>query len=103
LAAGSKKFHLEVNGKELEQRTVVYLGGNISTQEGSDKDVERRIGLARGTWQALGEMWGSKDLSKATKIRMYETLVLSTLLYKTETWTFKEKQNKDLVFEMACL
>jgi len=70
LGAGSKKFHLEVNGQELEQtENFVYLGRNISMQEGSDKDVERRIGLARGTLQALGKMWSSKDLSKATKIR----------------------------------
>ena len=45
----------------------MYLGGNISTQEGSDKDMERRIGLAKGTWQALGKVWNSKELSKATK------------------------------------
>jgi len=49
-----------------------YLDWNVRTQEGLDKDVERRIGLARGTWQALGKMWSSKDL------------------------TLKEKQNKDL-------
>src|SRR6218665_2242151 len=64
------------------------------TREGSDKDVERRIGLARGTWQALGKVWNSKELSKATKTRMYEVLVLSTLLYNAETWTMKEKQKQ---------
>jgi len=64
----------------LEQtENFVYLGGNISTQEGSGKDVERRIGLARGTWQALGKVWNSKELSKATKTRMYEVLVLSKI------------------------
>src|SRR6218665_1736559 len=51
LGEGNKKFRLEVEGQELEQtENFVFLGGNISTQEGSDKDVERRIGLARGTW-----------------------------------------------------
>ena len=54
---GSKKFHLEVDGQELEQtENFVYLGGNISMQEGSDKYVERRIRLARGSWEALGKM-----------------------------------------------
>ena len=52
LGEGNKKFRLEVEGQELEQtENFVYMGGNISTQEGSDKDVERRIGLAKGTWQ----------------------------------------------------
>src|SRR6218665_252899 len=105
LGEGNKKFRLEVEGQELEQtENFVYLGGNISTQEGSDKDVERRIALARGTWQALGKVWNSKELSKATKTRMYEVLVLSTLLYNAETWTMKKKQKQRLrVFEMACL
>ena len=83
---GNKKFRLEVDGQELEQtENFVYLGGIISTQEGTDKDVERRIGLARGTCQALGKVWHSKELSKATKTRMYEVLLLSTLLYNAET------------------
>ena len=61
-----------MEGQELEQmENFVYLGGN-STQEGSDKDVEWRIGLARGTWQAPGKVWNSKELSKVTKTRMYE-------------------------------
>src|SRR6218665_3423756 len=71
---------------------------------GSDNDVERRIGLPRGTWQALGKVWKSKELSKAAKIRMYEVLVLNTLLYNAETWTLRERQKQRLrVFEMACL
>src|SRR6218665_3163225 len=87
--------NVEVEGQELEQtENFVYLGGNISTQEGSDKDVERRIALARGIWQALGKVWNSKELSKATKTRMYEVLVLSALLYNAETWTMKEKEGK---------
>src|SRR6218665_2201421 len=102
-------FRLEVEGQELEQtENCVYLGGNIGTQEGSDKDVERRIGLARGTWQALRKVWNSKELSKATKTRVYEVLVLSTLLlvYNSDTWIVREKQKHQQrlrVFEMACL
>src|SRR6218665_184069 len=100
---GNKKFRLEVEGQELEQtENFVYLGGIISTQEGTDKDVERRTGLARETWQALGKVWNSKEQSKATKTRMYEVLVLSTLLYNAETWTLRQKQRLR-VFEMACL
>src|SRR6218665_615816 len=101
----NKKFRMEVEGQELEQtQNCVYLGWIISTQKGTDKDVDRRNGLARGTWQALGKVWDSKELSKATKTRMYEVLVLSTLLYNAETWTLREKQIQRLrVFEMACL
>src|SRR6218665_298788 len=97
MGEGKKKFRLEVEGQELEQmENCVYLGGNISTQEGSDKDVERRIRLARGTWLVLRKVWNSKKLSKATKTHMYEVLVLSTLLYNAETWTMRERSRTDL-------
>jgi len=95
LGEGNKKFCLEVEGQELEQtENFVYLGGIISKQEETDKDVERRIGLAR---QALGKVWNSKELSKATKTCMYKVLVLSTLLYNAETWTLREKQKQRLI------
>src|ERR1043165_4110194 len=84
--------------------SFVYLGGNICIQGGSEKDVERRIGLARGIWQALWKMWSSREISRDTKFRLYETLVLSALLYNSETWTLKETHKQRLrVFEMACL
>lgn len=77
----------------------IWKGRKISTQDGSDKDVDRRIGLARGTWQALGKVWNSKDLNK---ICVYEALVLSTLVYNAETRILKEKQKQRLrVFELA--
>jgi len=57
LGEGSKTFRPEVEGQEFEQmENFVYLGGNISTQEGSDKDVEGRIRLARGTWQVVANL-----------------------------------------------
>ena len=63
---------------------------------------EGELMLAMGTWQALGKVWNSKELSKATKTRMHEVLVLGTLLYNAETWTMRQKQRLR-VFEMACL
>jgi len=105
LGWGDRKFRVEVDGQQLEQtEDFVYLGGNICTHGGSERDVERRIGLARGIWQALGKIWSSKEMGRPTKVRMYETLVLSALLYNSETWTLKETQKQRLrVFEMACL
>jgi Domain of unknown function (DUF6451) len=54
--------------------------------------------------QTLSQIWSTKELSKATKVKVYETLVRSVLLYNSETWTLTEKQIRRLkVFEMACL
>jgi hypothetical protein len=73
LGRGNIKFQLEADGHQLEQaESFVYLGGTISTNGESEKDVDRRIGLARGILQVLGKVWSSKEIGKATKVQMYE-------------------------------
>ena len=105
LGKGNITFQIKVKEQQLQQtENFVYLGGNISTNDGSGKDIERRIGLARGMLQTLNRIWTSKELSKQTKMRVYETLVKSVLLYNSETWTLKERDKSRLrVFEMTCL
>ena len=52
----------------------------------------------------LHKIWKSKEIHKFTKLRVYEVLVLSVIMYNTETWTLKESSKRRLrVFEMACL
>ena len=46
----------------------------------------------------------SKEIGMKTKIRVYEAMVLSVLLYNSETWTLKATTKKKLlVFVMSCL
>ncbi len=79
-------------------------GGGITGDGASDQDVKRRIGLANGVVQSLDKIWRAKDISVKTKVRVYETLVLSLLLYNSETWALKEETKRRLlVFEMTCL
>lgn len=68
----------------------VNLGGNINASDGSESDIKRRIGIARGIFQNLSPVWMSKEISKNTKMRVYDTLLLSALLYNIETWTLKK-------------
>ncbi len=54
--------------------------------------------------QSLAPVRKSKTISAHTKAKVYETLVLSVLLYNSKTWTLKESIKKKLrVFEMNCL
>ena len=102
---GNRNSKIQVDGKELRQTdSFVYLGGCIHSKDGCEGDLTRRIGLARGMFQNLHKIWESKELSKSTKIEVYEALVLSVLLYNSETWTLKEAQKDRLrVLEMAFL
>ena len=96
---------LSINGTLLKQvDEFVYLGSKIAGDGSSDQDVKRRIGLANGLVQSLDKIWKAKDISVSTKTRVYETLVLSLLLYNSETWALKEESKRRLlVFEMGCL
>jgi len=104
---GLEKTEVKINveGRQLKQvEEFVYLGANISEDASTDRDVGRRIGLACGVMQSLNPIWKTNEITKATKIRVYEALVLSVLLYNAETWTLKEAMKSKLrVFEMNCL
>ena len=92
LSKGGRKLQIQVYGQQLTQvDKFVYLGGSISTN-GTEEDVTRRVGLARGNFQTMNNVWTSKDISKATKLQVYETMILSMLLYNSETWTLKTTQ-----------
>src|SRR6476469_3926337 len=98
-------INVAINGKKLNQvEEFVYLGGVITSEGKSDTDVKRRIGFASGVMSALKVIWQARDISLGTKVMVYESLVLSLLLYNSETWTLREDTKQRLrVFEMGCL
>ena len=101
---GNSSTYLNKMQQLKQTENFVYLGGTISSNGGSENDVTRRIGLARGIFQNLNQIWTSREISRPTKIQVYETLVLSALLYNAETWTLKEVQKNRLrVLEMTFL
>ena len=46
-----------------------------------------RIGLTRAVMMSLKQIWNDKHPTLDTKLRIYQTLVLSVLLYAADTWT----------------
>jgi len=98
-------INITINNTQLNQvENFVYLGGKISQKGSCTDDVKHRIGKALGTVQHLNDIWSSKDITPTTKMQLYNTLILSILMYGSETWTLKkEDENRLLVFEMACL
>jgi len=51
LSKGGNKLQIQVYGQQLTQvDKYIYLGESIST-DGTEEDVNRRVGLARGNFQ----------------------------------------------------
>ena len=98
-------IQINIDGTKLGQvEQFTYLGGVLSCDNSSENDIKRRIGLATGASASLNTIWASKEITQETKLRVYRSLVLSILLYNSETWTLKESdKSRLLVFEMTIL
>ena len=51
-----------------------------------EKEITIRTGKATAAFERLVERWTNKRLRIKTQILIYQTCVLSTLLYGSETW-----------------
>ena len=78
---------IKLEGVALEEvESFTYLGSIVDKQGGTDADVKIRIGKARAAFLQLKNIWTSSELSANTKIRLFNTIVKSVLLYGAETW-----------------
>ena len=68
-------------------------GGSISNEDMSGCDIKERLGIAYGAVEKLRRIWEAKDITKLTKVRVYEALalVLSVFHYNSETWSMTKK------------
>ncbi|VDO91408.1 unnamed protein product [Schistosoma curassoni] len=96
---------ITIEGEDLEDvKTITYLGSIIDEHGGSDADVKARIGKARAAYLQMNDIWNSKQLSTNTKVRIFNTIVNTVLLYRAETCrTTKAIIQKIQVFINSCL
>jgi hypothetical protein len=94
-----------LNGSQLEEvQSFTYLGSIVDQQGGTDADVKARIGKARVAFIQLNNIWKSRELSRNTKIRLFNSNVKSVLLYGAETWrSTKTTIRKLQTFTNSCL
>ena len=59
----------------------IYLGSKIITDGRSTPEAMRRIALAASAMNQLSQVRRQKNLSLVTKLRLFETCVLSVILY----------------------
>ncbi|KAL7859606.1 hypothetical protein SRHO_G00147530 [Serrasalmus rhombeus] len=82
-----------------------YLGSTISDNLSLDAKINKRIGKAATTLGRLTTcIWENPKLTTSTKMAVYNTCIISTLLYGSESWTTYAKQEQKLnSFHMQCL
>jgi hypothetical protein len=90
-----------INGVTYEGVTeFIYLGTLISNDNSVQKEIQRRILAGNRTYFAAVSLFRNRLLSRATKIRLYKTLIRPVVTYGAETWTMTKKEEQALlIFE----
>ena len=80
-----------MNGENLSTtEEFTYLGSTVRHDGGAGSDIRSRLNKARNTFRMLNNVWKSSQYSTKTKIKLYQSCVLSTLLYGSECWRMTE-------------
>ena len=80
-----------INGDNLPlTEEFTYLGSTVRYDGGADSDIRNRLGKARNAFRMLQNVWKSSQYSTKTKLRLYKSCVLTTLLYGSECWRMTE-------------
>ncbi|KAI8515766.1 hypothetical protein Bbelb_065790 [Branchiostoma belcheri] len=94
---------IESNSVEVVDK-FTYLGSTISSDCRSTADIKIRIGRSSAAMASLNHIWSNGQISTATKLRLYNSLVLSVLLYGAEAWTLTATEERHLdTFDQKCL
>ena len=90
--------------KELQSNdNFTYLGSIVCKDGGADVDIKNRTNKARGAFFRRKPVWRS-TIYRRTKLRLYKSCVLSTLLYGSECWRMTKLDLKHLsIFHTKCL
>lgn len=96
--------NITINGQMLEEvKDFKCLGSFVSADGSSTKEIKTRIGIATSAMTRLAGIWKSNAISFQAKVRLYKSLVLSTLLYGFESWTLTaDTERRIQSFENTC-
>jgi len=87
IPSSSTSSTVQVADKRVEVvDAFVYLGCMIDSSGGSRGEVLRRIGLARSCMNMLEKKIWKSSIRLETKLRLYQTYIVSVLMYGCDTW-----------------
>ena len=71
-----------------------YLGSTIDRTGGASNDVDNRVTKAWSKWKKLSGVICDKKIPTKSKLLIYQTVIIPTLLYGCETWPMSVKDEK---------
>jgi hypothetical protein len=83
-------------GEPVEELDEFCYHGSVVTKDGGAETDVNRINKAKGSFALLRPLWRSKEFSRNTKLRIFNTDVKSFLLYGCETWKITQTVSHNL-------
>ena len=82
---------VKVNGEDLPTTDeFTYLGSSVRYYGRAGDDIRNRLDKTRNAFRMLNNVCKSSQYNTKTKLRLYQSSVLSTLLYGSECWLMTE-------------
>ena len=75
----------------------IYLGKLISNDNSVEQEIHRCILASNRTYFAAISLFRNRLLPRATKIRLYKTLIRPAVTYGAETWTMTKKEEQAIL------
>ena len=82
----SSNNKIKIENQEIEtSNRFTYLGSIISEEGDLEPELNQRISKASNVFRSQAKIWSNKGLSTKTKMKIYNSIVVSVLLYGAET------------------
>ena len=91
------KCKVKVKDETIKQVAAFnYLGSTITEDARCEKEIRRRIALAKSAFSKLDKLLRNPTLSLNTRMRILECYVYPVLMYGSESWTISSSMKKRL-------
>lgn len=86
------KYPVKIDDQKIEDvETLTYLKGIVISAGSFNEDIINRLGKAKVQFRRI------KKISIQTKIRLFNGLVVSVLIYGSQTWKITEQDKTRLI------
>jgi hypothetical protein len=90
-----------LDGTEIEITSYTFLGSIITRDRYDNKEINRRLSIGRMAMTKLEKTMKYRDVKKATKIKIAETIIFPTVTYGSESLTVRKSERKKIdAFEL---
>ena len=105
MQVSTNKKIMRPDGSDIKTvRDAVYLGGLVSCDGRAATELSKRLGEASRTFKQLDTIWAKSSLGWKRKYNIYDSVVLSKLLYSLDSlWLLKADRARLDAFHCRCL